>query len=161
MRAKEFSEGVLSGSKLDAYAESIVTWLSSKRIRASVHPAGMRVWTRGDGTRYRDPMKIVFPDSKTCDAAFKELQSLPNAKLINVSDEFPSLPKRPALKMNGKLLIKGSESIQLGSVSRISNPRSVWKQTDEDLGPEQKKVGQLGPTEKVGKQGAVGKLVGC
>lgn len=32
---------------------------------------------------------------------------------------------------------------------------------EEDLGPEQKRVGQLGPTEKVGKQGAVGKLVGA
>ena len=31
----------------------------------------------------------------------------------------------------------------------------------EDLGPEQKKVGQLGPQEKVGPQGAVGKLVGA
>ena len=31
----------------------------------------------------------------------------------------------------------------------------------EDLGPEQKKVGQLGPTEKVGPKGAVGKLVGA
>jgi len=35
------------------------------------------------------------------------------------------------------------------------------KPVDEDLGPEQKKVGQLGPTEKVGPQGALGKLVGA
>ena len=35
------------------------------------------------------------------------------------------------------------------------------KPVDEDLGPEQKKVGQLGPTEKVGPKGAVGKLVGA
>ena len=31
---------------------------------------------------------------------------------------------------------------------------------EEDLGPEQQRVGQLGPTEKIGKKGAVGKLVG-
>ena len=31
----------------------------------------------------------------------------------------------------------------------------------EDLGPEQKAAGQLGPTEKIGKKGAVGKLVGA
>jgi hypothetical protein len=31
---------------------------------------------------------------------------------------------------------------------------------EEDLGPEQKRVGQLGPYEKVGPKGAVGKLVG-
>ena len=35
------------------------------------------------------------------------------------------------------------------------------EKVDEDLGPEQKRVGQLGPTEKVGKKGAVGKLVGA
>ena len=32
---------------------------------------------------------------------------------------------------------------------------------DEDLDADQKRVGQLGPTEKVGKAGAVGKLVGA
>jgi hypothetical protein len=31
----------------------------------------------------------------------------------------------------------------------------------EDLDANQKRVGQLGPTEKVGKKGAVGKLVGA
>ena len=35
------------------------------------------------------------------------------------------------------------------------------KELDENLGPEQKRVGQLGPTEKVGPKGAVGKLVGA
>lgn len=34
------------------------------------------------------------------------------------------------------------------------------EETLEDLDPEQKKAGQLGPTEKVGNKGAVGKLVG-
>jgi hypothetical protein len=33
-------------------------------------------------------------------------------------------------------------------------------QVEEDLDADQKRVGQLGPTEKVGKKGAVGKLVG-
>ena len=34
------------------------------------------------------------------------------------------------------------------------------EELEEDLGPEQKRVGQLGPTEKIGKKGTVGKLVG-
>jgi hypothetical protein len=34
-------------------------------------------------------------------------------------------------------------------------------QVEEDLDADQKRVGQLGPTEKVGKEGAVGKLVGA
>ena len=36
-----------------------------------------------------------------------------------------------------------------------------WKGVAEDLDANQKRVGQLGPTEKVGKKGAVGKLVGA
>jgi hypothetical protein len=42
-------------------------------------------------------------------------------------------------------------------VERILGSQEV----DEDLDPQQKKAGQLGPTEKVGKEGAVGKLVGA
>jgi hypothetical protein len=34
-------------------------------------------------------------------------------------------------------------------------------EVEEDLDADQKRVGQLGPTEKVGKEGAVGKLVGA
>lgn len=46
-------------------------------------------------------------------------------------------------------------------VSRLEG--SGWKLEDymsEDLDANQKRVGQLGPTEKVGPKGAVGKLVG-
>ena len=42
-------------------------------------------------------------------------------------------------------------------VERILGSQEV----EEDLDPQQKKAGQLGPTEKVGKEGAVGKLVGA
>ena len=35
------------------------------------------------------------------------------------------------------------------------------KEVDEDLGPEQKKDGQLGPTTKIGKRGTTGYLVGA
>lgn len=45
----------------------------------------------------------------------------------------------------------GKPSMAISDVNKV----------DEDLGPEQKKVGQLGPTDKVGKKGAVGKLVGA
>ena len=35
------------------------------------------------------------------------------------------------------------------------------EEVEEDISPEQKRVGQLGPKDKVGKKGAVGKLVGA
>ena len=37
----------------------------------------------------------------------------------------------------------------------------IKEELEEDLDPQQKKAGQLGPTEKVSKEGAVGKLVGA
>jgi hypothetical protein len=60
----------------------------------------------------------------------------------------------------------------VGDVDEIgSSDVSAWvkhveeilgsQEVEEDLDPQQKKAGQLGPTEKVGKEGAVGKLVGA
>lgn len=53
----------------------------------------------------------------------------------------------------------------LGGLATIAggalNIRENSTEIEEDLGPEQKRVGQLGPYEKVGKKGAVGKLVGA
>ena len=43
----------------------------------------------------------------------------------------------------------------------IAGALSGNDEVEEDLDADQKRVGQLGPTEKVGKKGAVGKLVGA
>lgn len=48
-------------------------------------------------------------------------------------------------------------SAYIKHVERILGSQEV----EEDLDPEQKKAGQLGPTEKIGPKGAVGKLVGA
>jgi len=50
---------------------------------------------------------------------------------------------------------------QLHIIKMIRAERIGKKGVAENLGPEQKAVGQLGPTEKIGPQGAVGKLVGA
>jgi hypothetical protein len=51
------------------------------------------------------------------------------------------------------------------SEKKMQNIRAKFsnkeKEVDEGLDADQKRVGQLGPTEKVGKKGAVGKLVGA
>jgi len=48
----------------------------------------------------------------------------------------------------------------LGDIHQRSNTVNE-QDVEEDLDANQKRVGQLGPTEKVGKKGAVGKLVGA
>ena len=64
------------------------------------------------------------------------------------------------------------EGIKAGSGEKMRKPSSKGAPTkqdfksaskesvEENLSPEQIKVGQLGPTEKIGPDGAVGKLVG-
>jgi len=49
------------------------------------------------------------------------------------------------------------------AIKQVSKLLDKWYAVEpvhEELGPEQKQAGQLGPTEKVGANGAVGKLVG-
>ncbi|MGA0857160.1 MAG: hypothetical protein ACO3P3_03230, partial [Candidatus Nanopelagicales bacterium] len=56
----------------------------------------------------------------------------------------------------------GSPNAAAISTSVIRAERIGKKNVAENLGPEQKRVGQLGPTEKVKKNsGARGKLVGA
>jgi hypothetical protein len=52
-------------------------------------------------------------------------------------------------------------TIVLDQWLRYLNQRHNQQGMSEDLDANQKRVGQLGPTEKVGKKGAVGKLVGA
>lgn len=53
----------------------------------------------------------------------------------------------------------GSSDVS-GWIRQVEEILGHKEETLEDLDPEQKKAGQLGPTEKVGNKGAVGKLVG-
>lgn len=54
------------------------------------------------------------------------------------------------------------EKNKYGDMYKIGGPKGVLpeEELDEDLDANQKRVGQLGPYEKVGPKGAVGKLVG-
>jgi hypothetical protein len=60
-------------------------------------------------------------------------------------------------------VIMSEEELEEEESIKSNNPVGIpeGEELEEDLGPEQKRVGQLGPTEKVGPKGAVGKLVGA
>lgn len=140
MRAKEFSEGVLSGIKgyfrdrkdFPDFRDPEKTKLLAM-MRAGV-PAPADHSQRLNGIRQRAEL----------DAAA--------TYYIKTAQGVTEHTKEDAKEMVKWLRKNGIEY----SVHKV-----VPDAIDEDLGPEQKKVGQLGPTEKVGKQGAVGKLVGC
>jgi hypothetical protein len=98
-----------------------------------VKDPGTRVWTRGDGTRYRDPGKITTKDGsneKQLKAFFPWLIKQPGVKhLGKISGEFASDEKTDVYAIGGIYFTqKGHSVIHWGSVSRFKNPRSVWKQ---------------------------------
>ena len=74
---------------------------------------------------------------------------------------YSNRPGASSMGLQPSLSIGNPES---GPFAQISKQGGMvgYKKTFEDLGPEQKRVGQLGPTEKVKKNsGARGKLVGA
>jgi len=58
-------------------------------------------------------------------------------------------------------MMDSPHKLDTDEVAQILYDRLEIKDLDEDLDANQKAAGQLGPTEKVGPKGAVGKLVGA
>jgi hypothetical protein len=104
----------------------------------SVANPSMKVWTRGDGTRYRDPGKIELWD-RTPEAVAQQkefwswLMKQPGVKNVGkISGEFGSSSSTDAYIYNGLYFTLNQGGIKWGSASRFKNPRSVWKNTPND-----------------------------
>jgi len=115
------------------FLSAIVTWwnkTAARDMRIYTQDVGMKVWTRGDGVRMRDPAKILSAGpGNALDSVWDALSKLKGARVVgNVSHEFPSLGNSPAIQYKGLVLVKRNTSIDVMSKSRITNPRSVWKQ---------------------------------
>jgi hypothetical protein len=112
------------------YDENGIDWSNGNIY---VKEPGTRVWTRGDGTRYRDAGKITTKDgsdTKHLKAFFPWLIKQPGVKhLGKLSGSFASDEKTDVYAMGGIYFTqRGHNVIDWGSVSRFKNPRSVWKQ---------------------------------
>ena len=101
-----------------------------------IKPPGTRVWTRGDGTRHRDPGYITASyfasDKKQAEKLATKfwpwLLKQPGVKSIGqVSGEFGSSPMKDAVAYKGLYFTGGQYGVQFGSLSRIKNPKSVWR----------------------------------
>ena len=119
--------------KMYAFLQSVAEFLKKDPKLAGKFykkDVGMRVWTRGDGTRMRDPAKLIFDDTDLRDYAFDLLkQALTGARQTSVTGEFGSSPAQDALVWKGKLFHKYSDfSIAVGTAGRITNKNSVWKE---------------------------------
>lgn len=88
-----------------------------------IHDA-CRTWTRGDGTRYTDPIRITA----SSDTKFSSIISQMNLKKIGkVKGEFGSDPYSDAYMFNGYVVVDRGNYLHFMSKSRITNKRSVWR----------------------------------
>jgi hypothetical protein len=99
------------------------------------NPPGLGSWTRGDGSRYRDPGNVVAyfnPNDKEPVALFLDwLKNYPKTKSIGgVKDWYGSSKPREAYTLNGILFtISDIGRVQYGSTSRLRNS-NVWSKTE-------------------------------
>ena len=86
-----------------------------------------RVWTRGDGVRYKDMDQIVnSKQSMTLnDEAWDYLLAFGAKRLGMISGEFSSSPRHEAYELCGCILVKWDTFIEVGSKGRLKNS-SVW-----------------------------------
>ena len=138
MRAHEIlkEQDEIQPDKLGNFIWKLYGWVNKAMPDAGVDikQGGNRVWTRGDGTRYRDPARIMFKDVASRDKGFELLaQALTGARKTTVSGEFGSDPYTDALIWKGKLFHKyGSFGIAIGSASRVTNKNSVWREKSQN-----------------------------
>jgi hypothetical protein len=105
---------------------------------------GMRMWTRGDGSRYKDPGYIFIerdlkPEdqpkwhkAKAVEKFWQFLASKGARKIGDVSGEFGSDPHSPAVVLNKQVFVFNGRNIAWGSTSRLKNS-SVWRQKQQGV----------------------------
>jgi len=95
-----------------------------------VNEPGWKVWTRGDGTRYRDPGSInaTTGNDDHLPLFWEWLKHHPSAKYIgSLSHEFPSSGNTEAIQVRGIVFALRRNRIEYMSRGRVKNPNSVWK----------------------------------
>jgi hypothetical protein len=100
---------------------------------------GMRSWTRGDGSRYKDPGYIYidkemepqdikkYSAQQPIEKFWNFLSTKGSKKIGDVSGEFGSDPHSPAVVLGKLIFVFNGRNIAWGSVSRLRNS-SVWRQ---------------------------------
>ena len=155
---KQYKQGVAEGSLNEDPGFDVVKSLVSAfndsvsgdaNIPLAAERPGSRVFTRSDGTRYRDHGNIRFYQgyidpqdvdkwkaTKPVEKFWDWLKSQPGVKPIGqVSGEFRQDAMRDAVAYKGQyFVLTPNGSVIWGSVSRFKNPRSVWRQQGPDQG---------------------------
>lgn len=141
--AQKKSEKIDEARKVSKISQIVNAYNSNveRKNWVDYNPPGLGSWTRGDGSRYRDPGKIVsyWGDSETRSnvSSFLDwLKNYPKTKNIGgVKDWYGSSKPREAYVLNGVLFtVSDNGRVEYGSTSRLRNT-GVWsksKPTNEE-----------------------------
>ncbi len=143
------AEGQLDESNTIDFIRGLISEFNTQMSGSPYYPMdyknpGMRMWTRGDGSRYKDPGYIFIdrdlkPEdqpkwhkAKAVEKFWKFLESKGARKIGDVSGEFGSDSHSPAVVLNKLIFVFNGRSIAWGSTSRLKNS-SVWRQKQQGV----------------------------
>ena len=143
------AEGQLDESNTINFIRGLISEFNEQMSGSPYYPMdyknpGMRMWTRGDGSRYKDPGYIFIardlkPEdqskwhkAKAVEKFWKFLESKGARKIGDVSGEFGSDPHSPAVVLNKLIFVFNGRSIAWGSTSRLKNS-NVWRQKQQGV----------------------------
>lgn len=138
------AEGSLNETPTIDFIRGLISEFNKQMSGSPYYPMdyknpGMRMWTRGDGSRYKDPGYIFIerdlkPEdqpkwrkAKAVEKFWKFLETKGARKIGDVSGEFGSDPHSPAVVLNKLIFVFDGRSIAWGSASRLKNS-NVWRQ---------------------------------
>lgn len=151
MNFKEF----LNESTIEKFFDGLVDTLNDRMneklgIRTIIFEKkpGMRMWTRGDGSKYKEPSTIInsvegawvrknkpeaankvpemINDETLNDWAWEQIKAMGAKEGPMIKDEVGSSDYRESLKLGKYILIKNKRTIDYGSSSLLRNV-DVWK----------------------------------
>ena len=89
-----------------------------------------RMWTRGDGARYKDK-DTVFVYGENVENVFDKLEQHSASHKCHITGEFASTGLYPAISIKNVIFILAGRTIEIASVSILRNS-SVWKITNRE-----------------------------
>jgi hypothetical protein len=102
--------------------------------KLEIRSPGTRVWTRFDGARHRDPGRIVSKDPRLLNGFWKWFQTQPGVKPMgDVRGAYMSSDYDEAVRYKGAYfaMTKNGHMVY-GSMKRVTNPKSVWLQKQDE-----------------------------
>jgi hypothetical protein len=102
--------------------------------KLEIRNPGTRVWTRFDGTRHRDPGRILSKDPQLMTGFWEWLKTQPGVQPMgDVRGAYMSSDYDEAVRYKGAYfaMTKNGHMVY-GSMKRVTNPKSVWLQKQDE-----------------------------